>query len=614
MKIGPCYLNNKCDFIVWSPKAKNISLIFVHPEKKIIPMEKDECGYWKIRIEKLEPGAKYFYSIDNKSDRPDPASNYQPEDVHGLSQVIDHSAFNWTDKRWKGILLNDYIIYELHTGTFTKEGTFEAITEKLDYLKELGITAVEIMPAAQFPGARNWGYDGVYPYAPNSAYGSPDGLKKLVNSCHSKGLAVILDVVYNHLGPEGNYFGQYGYYFTEKYKTPWGSAINFDEAYSDAVRNFFIENALYWFEIFHMDALRLDAVETIFDMSAKHFLKEVSERVEDLSEKLGKKLVLIAESDLNDVKIINSRESGGYGIGAQWCDDFHHSVHALLTGEQNGYYKDFGAAEDLKESLRNKFVYSGKYSNYRKRRHGSDASLFPPAQFVVFIQNHDQIGNRAFGERLSALISFEALKLAAGFMILAPYIPMLFMGEEYAENAPFMFFVSHMDKQLNSAVREGRNKEFEIFNWEKSRSERGDIPDPSNEQTFLKSKLNWDLLNDEKHRVMLTYYKSLLKFRKKNLLTGSKIGHEVVETGSPNVFALRRRELKNKNYFILYNFDSEAVTALVPFPRGNWEKIFDSADEEWNGPGTSTPKKIIGKSQNITIKKFSLSVYQRKEN
>jgi len=614
MKIGPCYLNNKCDFIVWSPKAKNISLIFVHPEKKIIPMEKDECGYWKIRIEKLEPGAKYFYSIDNKSDRPDPASNYQPEDVHGLSQVIDHSAFNWTDKRWKGILLNDYIIYELHTGTFTKEGTFEAITEKLDYLKELGITAVEIMPAAQFPGARNWGYDGVYPYAPNSAYGSPDGLKKLVNSCHSKGLAVILDVVYNHLGPEGNYFGQYGYYFTEKYKTPWGSAINFDEAYSDAVRNFFIENALYWFEIFHMDALRLDAVETIFDMSAKHFLKELSERVEDLSEKLGRKLFLIAESDLNDVKIINSRESGGYGIGAQWCDDFHHSVHALLTGEQNGYYKDFGAAEDLKESLRNKFVYSGKYSNYRKRRHGSDASLFPPAQFVVFIQNHDQIGNRAFGERLSALISFEALKLAAGFMILAPYIPMLFMGEEYAENAPFMFFVSHMDKQLNSAVREGRNKEFEIFNWEKSRSERGDIPDPSNEQTFLKSKLNWDLLNDEKHRVMLTYYKSLLKFRKKNLLTGSKIGHEVVETGSPNVFALRRRELKNKNYFILYNFDSEAVTALVPFPRGNWKKIFDSADEEWNGPGTSTPKKIIGKSQNITIKKFSLSVYQRKEN
>ncbi|MGE5847420.1 MAG: alpha amylase C-terminal domain-containing protein, partial [Ignavibacteria bacterium] len=371
---------------------------------------------------------------------------------------------------------------------------------------------------------------------------------------------------------------------------------------------------LYWFEYFHVDALRLDAVETIFDMSARHFLKELSERVEDLSVKLGRKLFLIAESDLNDVKIINSRESGGYGIGAQWCDDFHHSVHAFMTGEREGYYKDFGEVRHLKESLKNKFVYSGKYSKYRKRSHGNDASPFPPSQFVIFIQNHDQIGNRAFGERLSALISFEALKLAAGIMLLSPYIPMLFMGEEYAENAPFLFFVSYIDNKLNSAVREGRRKEFESFNWEKSMSEKGEIPDPSNEQTFIKSKLNWDLLNDEKHIIMLNYYKSLLKFRKKNLLTSGKINHEVVETDSPNVFALRRKELKNKNYFILFNFDSEAVTALVPFPRGNWKKIFDSAAEEWDGPGTSTPRKIIGKSQNITIKKFSLSVYQRKEN
>jgi maltooligosyltrehalose trehalohydrolase len=581
-----------------------------------IPMKKDECDYWKIKVENLKVGAKYFYRINDEIDRPDPASNFQPENVHGPSEVIDHSQFNWTDKKWKGIPLSDYIIYELHTGTFTENGAFEAIIEKLNYLNELGITAVELMPVAQFPGARNWGYDGVYPFAPNASYGGPIELKSLINSCHSKKLAVILDVVYNHLGPEGNYFGQFGYYFTDKYKTPWGSAINYDSSYSDAVRNFFIENALYWFKDFHIDALRLDAVETIFDMSAKHFLRELSEKVNELSEKLGRELLLIAESDLNDVKIINPKESGGYGIDAQWSDDFHHSVHALLTGEKQGYYKDFGDAAHLKEALRNKFVYSGKYSEYRKRKHGSNASDHPPNQFVVCIQNHDQIGNRVLGERLTSLISFDAIKLGAGIMLLSPYIPMLFMGEEYAETAPFLFFVSHTDQQLNIEVREGRKKEFENFNWifesNNGKGEIPEIPDPSNEQTFLKSKLDWNLINDEKHKVMLSYYKTLIRFRKKNLSSGRKINYDVIDTNKENVFCLRRWE-KEKSYFIVFNFHSETVTAQVPFPRGNWKKIFDSAEEKWLGPGASAPEKVIGKKQNITFKKFSLYVYQKKE-
>ncbi|HVO72488.1 MAG TPA: malto-oligosyltrehalose trehalohydrolase [Ignavibacteriaceae bacterium] len=605
MKIGACYSDRGCDFIVWSPLAETIYLKITGPVEKIIPMEKDKCDYWKVRLDGIIPGTKYFYSINNSADRPDPASNFQPQDVHGASEVIDHSSFKWTDKKWKGFPLSDYIIYELHTGTFTVDGTFDAISNKLNYLTDLGITAIEIMPVAQFPGARNWGYDGVYPYAVSAAYGGPQGLKNLVNICHTKGIALILDAVYNHLGPEGNYFGQYGYYFTDKYKTPWGSALNYDAAYSDSVRNFFIENALYWFENFHIDALRLDAIDTIYDMSAYHFLSELSDKVRGLSRRLDRNLYLIAESDLNDPKIITPRKKGGYGIDAQWNDDFHHSVHSLLTRECGGYYEDFGDISDLKESLKNKFVYSGKYSVYRKRKHGADASHCPDDQFVVCIQNHDQVGNRAFGERLSNLVSFEAVKLAAGVMILSPYIPMLFMGEEYAEENPFLFFVSHSDNQLVSAVREGRKKEFESFSW------AGDIPNPSDEQTFLKSKLNWELLNDEKHKIIFLYYKSLIKFRRKNLLIGGKSNREVFETNMPDVFALSRSG-KKRNYFMLFNFDSEAVTALVPVPEGNWKKIFDSAGEEWKGPGASAPGKIIGKKQNITIKKYSLSIYERK--
>ncbi|HEY9649768.1 MAG TPA: malto-oligosyltrehalose trehalohydrolase, partial [Coleofasciculaceae cyanobacterium] len=418
MKIGSNYLGEgRCEFSVWAPTHDDVAVQLVSPENRIIPMKKDEQGYFKVLAENIQPGTFYFYKIAG-DDRPDPASYYQPKDVHGPSEVVDHSTMNWTDTNWSGVPLENMIIYELHVGTFTPEGTFEAIIPRLRELCEFGVNAIEIMPVAQFPGDRNWGYDGAYPYAVQTSYGGPEGLKKLVDACHQEGLSVILDVVYNHFGPEGNYNSQFGPYFVEKYKTPWGMAINFDDVHSDGVRNYFVENALYWFQNYHIDALRLDAVHAIYDLGAKHILREISEEVATLSERMGRKLYLIAESDLNDVRVIQEREVGGHGMDAQWSDDFHHALHALLTGEQRGYYQDFGQCQQLAKAYKESFVYSWQYSLHRRRYHGNDANDRPGHQFVVCTQNHDQVGNRMLGERLTHLVSFEALKLAAGALML----------------------------------------------------------------------------------------------------------------------------------------------------------------------------------------------------
>ncbi|MFH1703950.1 MAG: alpha-amylase family glycosyl hydrolase, partial [Nitrospirota bacterium] len=359
MKIGAYYLGNgKCKFVVWAPFLDQVQVKFASLHKKNISMEKDTKGHWKTVVENVFPGTRYLYILGDKTEKPDPASHFQPEGVHGPSQIVDHSAFDWEDSKWKGIPLSEMIMYELHVGTFTSKGTFESIIPRLDGLLDLGINAIEIMPVSQFSGDRNWGYDGVYPFAVQNSYGGPEGLKRLVNECHKKGIAVILDVVYNHLGPEGNYLWDYGPYFTGKYKTPWGIAINFDDAYSNEVRDFFIENALHWFKNYHIDALRLDAIHGISDLSAKPFLQELAEKVEEFSLQEGRKFYLIAESDLNDSMVIKPRELGGYGIDAQWCDDFHHCLHTLVTGESQGYYVDFGKLEYLVKSLREGFVYS----------------------------------------------------------------------------------------------------------------------------------------------------------------------------------------------------------------------------------------------------------------
>ncbi|HEY9742469.1 MAG TPA: malto-oligosyltrehalose trehalohydrolase, partial [Coleofasciculaceae cyanobacterium] len=510
MKIGSSYLGDgRCEFTVWAPSHEEVAVQIVSPENRLIPMKKDEQGYFKVLAEGIEPGTLYFYKIAGE-DRPDPASHYQPKDVHGPSEVVDHSKTNWTDAGWSGIPLEEMIIYELHVGTFTPEGTFESMIPRLRELREFGVNAIEIMPVAQFPGDRNWGYDGAYTYAVQHSYGGPEGLKKLVDACHQEGLSVILDVVYNHFGPEGAYYSLFGPYFTEMYKTPWGMAMNFDDAYSNGVRNYFIENALYWFQNYHFDALRLDAIHAIYDLGAKHILQEMAEKVEALSASMGRKVYLIAESDLNDVRVIREKELGGHGMDAQWSDDFHHALHTVITGEQTGYYRDFGKVEQLAKAYKESFVYSWEYAPHRKRYHGSDASDRPGHQFVVCTQNHDQVGNRMLGERLTHLVSFEGLKLAAGALLLSPYIPMLFMGEEYGEDSPFLYFVSHSDSDLVEAVRQGRKREFADFHAE------GEFIDPFSLEAFQQSTLKWDKRKEGKHKALLELYQHLIQLRRTN--------------------------------------------------------------------------------------------------
>src|SRR6202790_1374279 len=479
------------EFLLWAPHSRSVSLHLLRGRGELLPMEFLAEGYHRAVVPTLDPGSKYFYQLDGERDMPDPASRYQPQGVHGPSQVVDLDAFDSTDHNWKGTTLERSIFYELHVGTYTPEGTFDALIPHLPVLAALGLTTLELMPVAQFPGARNWGYDGVYLYAPQNTYGAPAALQRLIDAAHLNALSVALDVVYNHLGPEGNYLSAYGPYFTDRYKTPWGQAINFDGAESDEVRRFFIENAMYWLEDYHFDALRLDAIHGIYDFGARHFLAELKSAVADLSQRLGRKIHLIAESDLNDSRILRDPEHGGYGIDAQWSDDFHHSVHTLLTRENLGYYADFEGITPLASTLRDGWYYSGQHSNYRKRRHGNSPRGLSPAKFVVCNQNHDQVGNRAAGERLTGLVSFEALKLAAGITLLSPFVPMLFMGEEYGEPAPFQYFTSHGDPELGEAVRRGRREEFAAFGWE------GSVPDPQNEHTFSRSSLNHSLKKKE---------------------------------------------------------------------------------------------------------------------
>jgi len=602
---GAKYLgNNKCSFTVWAPEAGNIRLQLVGPGKKrIVTLSRSDLGYWGKTVEGITTGTRYYYGLNNSLRRPDPASHFQPEGVHGPSEVINHS-FPWKDSSWSGIPLERMLIYELHVGTFTQQGTFDAIAKRLKDLCRLGINAIELMPVAQFPGGRNWGYDGVYPYAVQNSYGGPEAFKTLIDKCHKNGLAVILDVVYNHLGPEGNYLRDFGPYFTNKYKTPWGEALNFDGLWSDQVREFFIQNALYWFREYHIDALRLDALHAIFDMSAKHFIEELAERVEEFSKDSGHKYYLIGESDLNDVRLIRPRTKGGYGLDAQWCDDFHHSLHALLTGEQAGYYKDFGKIEELAKSFREGFVYSWTYSKFRKRYHGSSSKGRPARQFVVCIQNHDQVGNRMLGERLSQLVSFEALKLAAGTVILSPYVPLLFMGEEYAEETPFQYFVSHTDNELIKAVRTGRSNEFKSFEWQ------DDCPDPQAIETFEGSKLTWEKRSRSQHKILLNFYRGMIALRKSIPHFADKANIRVRCFPKKRILLWHRR-FANRKIQCVMNFSNAEQKLRIYAPQQGWRKILDSADTKWRGPGSKLPAVVKGKQQ-VAIAALSLALFEEK--
>ena len=593
------------EFLVWAPHARTVSVHFVSGCREIIPTDPLADGYHRATIKTLTPGSEYFYKLDGVRDLPDPASRFQPQGVHGPSRIVDPEAFRWTDGKWNGIPLGRSIFYELHVGTYTSEGSFDAVIPHLQELAALGVTTIELMPIAQFPGSRNWGYDGVYMFAPQNSYGGPESLQRLVNAAHQQGLAVALDVVYNHLGPEGNYLSAYGPYFTDRYRTPWGQAINFDGEGSDEVRRFFIENALYWLEDYHFDALRLDAVHGIFDFGARHFLAELKSSVADLSQRLGRPLHLIAESDLNDSRLLADPERGGYGLDAQWSDDFHHSVHTLLTRENLGYYSDFGGIPPLATTLRDGWYYSGQHSNHRKRGHGNSAHGIPPAKFVVCNQNHDQIGNRAAGERLSSLVNFEALKLAAGITLLSPFVPMLFMGEEYGENAPFQYFTSHGDPDLVEAVRRGRREEFAAFGWE------GIVPDPQDEQTFARSSLNHSLKQEEPHQTLWRFYQRLIQIRDEQSL-GTLSSPSVRELGGCALLIMR--ENASQQLATIYNFAEFPVTLNLPDLAGKWSTVIHSADAFWNGPERNLASQItLLPAEELRLAPHSFLVIKRPE-
>ena len=494
-------------FEVWAPKAQKIVLYLCEEgaeDPRTIDMKPGERGWWALDVPEAGPGIDYGFLVDGEGPFPDPRSNCQPNGVHGLSRLVSHAAFPWTDSIFQPRPLSAAVIYELHVGTFTEEGTFDAAIRKLDYLRDLGITHVELMPVNEFAGERGWGYDGVDLYAPEHSYGGPDGLKRLVDACHTRGLAVILDVVYNHLGPSGNYLEKYGNYFSERHMTNWGPAMNFDGPGSDEVRRFFIDNARMWLRDYHIDVLRLDAVHAIVDESAVHFLEELVEAAARIEIEIGRHIALIAESDLNDPRLVRPIEQGGYGLAAQWSDDFHHALHVLLTGEQSGYYAAFDAWDDLVKSLTSVFVYDGCYSPLRERKHGRPVDALPGYRFLGYIQNHDQIGNRAVGERISHLVGPELAMVAAAVVFASPFVPMIFMGEEWAASSPFQFFTDH-EEELGKLVSEGRRNEFRDFGWQPEQ-----VPDPQDPQTFQRSRLNWNELEQEPHAAVLDWYRRLI--------------------------------------------------------------------------------------------------------
>lgn len=577
----------RCSFLVWAPFASKVEVEMCAPRRRRIALAAGERGYHGAVAEDVPPGARYFFSLDGRVQRPDPASRFQPEGVHGPSEVTDPGGFAWEDGAWTGIPLEQQIHYELHVGTFTPEGSFDAVIPHLDGLRELGITAIELMPVAQFPGRRNWGYDGAYPFAVQESYGGPQGLLRLVNAAHRRGLSVILDVVYSHVGPEGSFLRDFGPYFNDRCRTPWGAPLNFDGPDSDEVRRFFVESALRWLSVYHIDALRLDAVHAIVDTSACPFLAELAAAVRERETPPGGPRLLIAESDRNDARLLVSRDRGGVGLDAQWNDDFHHALHALLTGEQDGYYRDFGALAHLAQAYAEGYVYSGRYSRCRRRRHGTSSRAIDAARFVVCSQNHDQIGNRPGGERLSSLVPFESLKLAAGAVLLSPFVPLLFMGEEYGESAPFLYFVSHTDPELIAAVREGRAGEFAAAGL------AGALADPQDEATFRRCRLDHGLRSRQPHRLLAEFYRELIRLRGAlpALRHLSKETLEVTVLDAQDLLVVRRW-LGEDQVAIVLHFGEVQRDIRLPLPELPWRCLLDSASTRWGGPGSTIPPSI----------------------
>jgi maltooligosyltrehalose trehalohydrolase len=562
---------------VWAPLAEAVELVV--DDQVRVPMEAAEDGWHRVTTDVLGAGSDYAFSLDGGEPLPDPRSRWQPRGVLAPSRVVDPGAFAWSDAGWCAPPLASAVIYELHVGTFSPEGTFDGALARLDALVELGVTHVELMPVAAFSGERGWGYDGVFPFAVHEPYGGPEGLARFVDACHARGLAVLLDVVYNHLGPEGNVLERFGPYFTDHYATPWGKAINLDAADSDEVRRYVVDNAVSWLRDYHLDGLRIDAIHAIIDTSATHILEELAVRVDALEAELGRPLVLIAESDLNDPRVVRGREAGGYGIDAQWSDDFHHAIHAYLTGERQGYYQDFGRLADLARCLETPFLYDGRRSAFRRRRHGRAPEALPAWRFLGYAQNHDQVGNRAVGDRLIHVAGAELAEVTAALVLLAPWVPMLFQGEEWGAGSPFQYFTDHQDEGLAKAVRRGRRGEFSAFGWKPDQ-----IPDPQDERTFARSRLDWSEREAEPHAALLDWHRRLIALR---------AARPELRDGRREPGAVRYDEyecwltLRRGNVVLACNFDREHPFS-VPSPRRgsgeHWRVMMVSPGARDDGP------------------------------
>lgn len=601
--IGAHLTPHGASFRVWAPKPESVELILLDEPGRTIPMEQMD-GYWQALVPGVEAGARYRYRLNRDVERADPASRFQPEGVFGPSQVVADD-FAWTDECWFGYPLRQYILYEIHVGTYTTEGTFEAIIPHLPRLKELGVTAIEVLPVAQFPGQHNWGYDGVFPFAPQNSYGGPVGLKRLIDAAHAHGLAVVLDVVYNHLGPEGNFFADFGPYFTEAYKTPWGAAINYDGEYCDPVRDFVIQNALYWIREFHVDSLRLDACHLLFDNSANHILSELKAATLNLALQLNRQVFIFGETDNNDIRYARSWELGGLNLDNLWCDDFHHALFVSLEKTIYDNYAGEYLPGDLLKSYTEGYVYTGQYSPGRKKRHGKSSRDLAGEAFLVFIQNHDQIGNKPTGTRLGQEVSFEALKLAAAAYLLSPYIPLIFMGEEHNDASPFMYFVDYEDENLRRATQKGRDRDF---NWPGYTMHLAADP-----ETFKKSKLTHLQPGDEKGAVLWKYYQTLITLRRSlpALADLNKQNIRLLPEADQTLLAVERGSLFG-SVIMLLNLSPTPRTVNLTL-RHPWHQLLQSADSQWLGPGSPAPAMLVPDEQGqvqLTLAPESATLYQ----
>jgi maltooligosyltrehalose trehalohydrolase len=589
-------------FEVWAPYAERLTLVLSSGAE--IAMEPRERGY-HVTLAEAPAGTRYRYRFPNGDELPDPASRSQPGDVHGPSEVVDTSTFGWTDGAWCGLALSDLVTYELHVGTFTRPGTFDAAIAHLDELAELGITAVEPMPIAEFPGARNWGYDGAFPFAPESSYGGPEAFARFVDAAHARGLAVVLDVVYNHLGPEGNVLPRFGPYFSPRYTTPWGDALNLGEPGADEVRRYVGENALRWFEEFHVDGLRLDAVHGIVDPTARPLLGLLAEATDALAERLGRPLHLIAESALNDARLIRTRAEGGLGLHAQWADELHHAIHVVLTGERDGYYADYGRLEQVATAYREAYVHTGQWSEHLGRRWGNATDGVPSERFVVFAQNHDHVGNRATGDRLSALAGLDGQKVAAGLVLLSPFPPLLFQGEEYGETNPFLYFVSHGGPELSRAVRDGRRAEFAGFGW------ADEPPDPGAVGTFERSRLDRAKLERPEHAGVRELYRELLRLRREEPALGDRrrANLDVAADDGSKTLVLARVSEHGRAAAVFNLADADGEVRIEPGSAGLRREL-DSSEERFGGPGALTPSELVaGDRATVKLRARSFALY-----